>query len=248
MLAVAKGHAGEILCFDFDDSNVVILVAANVDRVQRVAVIEGDLDGAGILHHVVVGDDIAVFGQNKAGAGGSGFRDLTENIGAAGDGGVDGDHAVDSGGVDLGVGHELVSIHRVHHHFGAGALRDIHLGGDGVVSGNAPDNTAANCAAKQGTAKSQSNGFQPGTLFAGLDLGNGGADGRRLTGVIVRVAGVVTLTRFVAAGGVGIMIEVLVVVGIVVHKVLLILCRFALYMIKHNSRMCQNYEKDLHKI
>ena len=70
---------------DFQHSNVVILLAAHQLSGVLGAVGKGDLNGDGgildcVLNHVVVGNDVAVLGQHKAGTAGGGGGGLAEDV------------------------------------------------------------------------------------------------------------------------------------------------------------------------
>ena len=156
---------------------------------------------------MVVGDDIAVGGQDEAGACGGGLGDLAEDVGAAGDGGVDGNNAVGVGGVDLGVGHDLIAVHLLDHHLGAGPGRDVHLGGYLIVLHGEVGRAAAHRAAKEGAAKGQGRELEARPLLPDLPVGGLGL----AVAIVIGLAGLVV-------GGIGIMIGV---VLVVVHKDLL---------------------------
>ena len=63
----------------------------------------GDGERIRVLYHMAVGDDVAVLGENEAGAGGSAGGSAVDAVGGHGAG--DGHHVVHAGGVELGGGH-----------------------------------------------------------------------------------------------------------------------------------------------
>ncbi len=90
---VAQSHSRQILGVDLQHSYIVIAVAAHQRGGIGVAVIEGDVDGAGAAITWLV---TMLSGVDEATAGGGGLGLLAEDVG--GDGGaVDGDHTVDRG-------------------------------------------------------------------------------------------------------------------------------------------------------
>ena len=76
---------------------------------------------------MVVGDDVAVVGDNEAAAGGGGDLGLlAEDIGGLRD--IDADAAVDVGGVELGVAHEGLAVHRHRRHLHRLPAADVDVG------------------------------------------------------------------------------------------------------------------------
>ena len=64
----AMGDGGQVLGVDLDDRDVALRVAADHLGRELPAVLQGDLDLVGAVHHVVVGEDVAVLGGDDAGA------------------------------------------------------------------------------------------------------------------------------------------------------------------------------------
>lgn len=79
--------------------------------------VKRDLDGVGPVDDVVVGEDVAVFGDHEAGTGGGAGDGLAEDVGADN---IDGDTdaGVDILGVDLCRGQLFRGIHRGRVHLG----------------------------------------------------------------------------------------------------------------------------------
>ena len=113
--AVPQGDGGEAAGLDLQYGHVVVLLAADELGVVLVAVGEGDLDVDGaalvlgrLLNDVVVGGDVAVLTEDKAGARGGGGGGLPPDV----LGGVHRDaHAGGQvGGVELLRGHGLAAV------------------------------------------------------------------------------------------------------------------------------------------
>ena len=126
----------EIRALDLDDGDVVILVAADDGGIIGRAVVGRDLDGARTLDDVIVGEDVAVLGDEKAAAAGGGLCRAAEDIRRGGH--VDAHDAVDVGGVDLGHGELLLAVHLDLPDLGDLTVGDLDLrraarGGKGVV-------------------------------------------------------------------------------------------------------------------
>ena len=102
LAAVPQRHGLEAGALDFDDGNVVILVAADDGGVVLLAVVERHLDVLAAVNDVVVGDDVAVAGEDEAGAGGGGLHRLAEVVRTY-PRHVDGHHAARLGLIDLGL-------------------------------------------------------------------------------------------------------------------------------------------------
>ena len=152
---VAQSHSRQILGVDLQHSYIVIAVAAHQRGGIGVAVIEGDVDGAGVGYHVLVGDDVAVGSVDEAAAGGGGLGLLAEDVGGHG-GAVDGDHTVDRGGVHLGGTHQRLSVHLLDVDGSSGAAALLHGGltGAAAVLGQNGAAEAAGCT-DDGTAEEQ---------------------------------------------------------------------------------------------
>ncbi|CAN4032706.1 NADAR domain-containing protein, partial [Dysosmobacter welbionis] len=128
LLTVAQGDGLQAGGLDLDDRDVVVLIPAHILGVVFIAVVQGDLHGLGILHHMVVGDNIAIRGENKAGAGGCRLYRLTEEVVAVGPGDIDRHHAVDIGGVNLRVAHRRLAVHGFQCDLTDGAAADVDRG------------------------------------------------------------------------------------------------------------------------
>ena len=167
--------------------HVVGLLAADEGGVVLLAVIQGHLDGVGPVNDVVVGDNVAVLGEDEAGAaGGAGVllpallhRHLAGDV----------DAGVGVGGVDLLQGHLLDPVRLLHIHLGAlgGVLVDGGAIGaaaaQSVIEGSAAQ---ASAAAHQGTAQDQSCHSGGPVLLGGL---GGGVDMEVGTGIVVLAVG-----------------------------------------------------------
>ena len=117
---------------------------------------------------MLVGDDVAVGGNDKAGAAGGGLALLAEHV-IGGAGGVDGHHAVDGAGVHLGGGHLLAALHLLDgdgHLLGSlGSLVDGGLVGvEGAVHRRAAE---AAQAGHQGAHQHQGHRLHPQALLGG---------------------------------------------------------------------------------
>ncbi len=66
----AIGDGGQVLGVDLDDGDVALRVAADDFGGELAAVLQGDLHLVGAVHDVVVGEDVAVLGDDDAGAEG----------------------------------------------------------------------------------------------------------------------------------------------------------------------------------
>ena len=113
---------------------------------------------------MVVGDDVAVSGEDEPGAGGGGLHRLPEDVGAAAAGDVDGHHAVDVGGVDLRVAHLRLAVHGLQGDLVHRPVADLDGGLAGAVS-DPPGDPAAHGAAQQGAAQGQGRDLQSGMLL-----------------------------------------------------------------------------------
>ena len=109
VVGVAQNHRGQPLGVHLQDGHVVAFVVADEGRVIGVAVVHGYGDAVGVFHHVVVGQDIAVLGEDEAGTGRGGGGLEAPVVG--GDGGGDADGGIDVGGVNLRGGHFLAGVH-----------------------------------------------------------------------------------------------------------------------------------------
>ena len=186
----AQRYSRQILGIDFQHSHIVVAVAAHQRGRIGVAVIEGDVDGAGVGYHVLIGDDIAVGGVDEAAAGGSGLGLLAEDVGGHG-GAVDGHHTVDRGGVYLGGSHQGLPVYLFHADVSGGAVALLHGGltGAAAVLGQNGAAEAAGCA-DNGTAEDQGHhttytavvllGLHRGVCHHRLGGGLNGGPGRRL--------------------------------------------------------------------
>ena len=155
---VAQRHRGELFCVDLDHGDVVILVAADDLAVQHVAVVERDLDVAGVLDDVVVGEDIAVVGDDEAAASRRVLHGLTVDVGGV-DGGVDGDHAVDRGGVDLRHGQLALAVHLHGHDLRHLAGADLDVGLAAQRCADHVDSARADQSADERAAEHQRDGL-----------------------------------------------------------------------------------------
>ena len=109
IVGIAQNHRGQPLSVYLQDGHVVAFVVADEGGVIGVAVVHGYGDAVGVFHHVVVGQDIAVLGEDEAGTGRGGGGLEAPVVG--GDGGGDADGGIDVGGVNLRGGHLLAGIH-----------------------------------------------------------------------------------------------------------------------------------------
>ena len=134
---------------------------------------------------MLVGNDIAVLGDDEAAAGGGGLHLLAEDVG--GHGGVDGHHAVHRGGVHLGGGHQGLAVHGFDADGGSRAAGLLN-GGLAAPAGQRRAAEAAQ-AADQGATQNQSRDlgaglFPEGALFRlgglGVILAGAGGVGHRL--------------------------------------------------------------------
>ena len=119
---------------------------------------------------MLVGDDIAVLGDDEAAAGGGGLHLLAEDVGGHG-GAVDGYHAVHRGGVHLGGGHQGLAVHGFDADGRGGAAGFL----DGGFAGLAGQGRAAETAqaAHQGTAQDQGRDLGAGLFPEALPVGLG---------------------------------------------------------------------------
>ena len=168
-VAVAHGDGLEAGGVDLQHRDIIVLIGAHHGGVISLAGVQRHLHGGGSVDDVMVGDDIAVLRQDEAGTGGGVLHRLAEVVG--GGGAVDGDHAVDVGGVVLRVGHlglavhgHLLDLHRL-------PLADLDLSGISVTAG-CPHDAGTGGTAQQGAAQSQSGHLQSSLVFlAALLLG-----------------------------------------------------------------------------
>ena len=225
-VAIAQGHIGQVGGVDLDDGNIVVLIATDILGVIAVAVIKGNLHGVRVTHHMVVGDDIAVRGQDEAGTGACRLGGLTEEVGVRGGGDVDGHHAVGIGGVQLRIGHGGLAVHGLDLDLRGLAVGNVHLGGVAPrMIACQIDGAAAHQAAQQGAHQSQGRNLQAHPVFAALGLLV--LDLRLLGRLLLLLAvavdlvvhagllGVIALARLRAVLAVGVVIQV---VFIVIHK------------------------------
>ena len=209
VVRVAQHHgleAGDAL--HLDDGHVVELLAAHQDGVVALAVVEGHLNGVGPVHHVVVGDDVAVLADDKAGTGAAGLvlvvpllhrhlhRDAHAGVGVR--------------GVNFRQAHGLQPVrllhlngHRVHGVFIDDSLPLLGLGTHGAVQGRAAQTGGT---ADDGTAQHQRH--RPQTFSAlfplfGLRRGHGRHRLRRLAAAVM-IGGIVIVPSGGAVGVVGI--------------------------------------------
>src|SRR5699024_5366686 len=87
IVRISQHHGGEAFRFDFQHRHVVGGVIAYQLGVIGLPFIHGNGDGIRIFHHVVVGEDVAVIGDDEAGAGGGVDGLVAPEVG--GDGGGD---------------------------------------------------------------------------------------------------------------------------------------------------------------
>ena len=74
VIAAAKAGGGKTGGIYLQQGDVVGIVVADELGGVFVTGVGGDGDGGGVLHHMVVGDHIAVVGEDEAGAGGRSGR------------------------------------------------------------------------------------------------------------------------------------------------------------------------------
>ena len=233
-VAVAQGHIGQVGGIDLDHGDIVILIAADILRVIGITVVKGDLHGVRIAYHMVVGDNVAIRGQDKAGTGAGSLCCLSEKVGFRSGGDVDSHHAVDVGGIQLRVGHGGLAVHGLDLDLRGLAVGDIHLRGvaAGVIA-HQIGGAAAYQAAQQSAHQRQRGDLQAQTVLAVLV---GHLPALRL-GLIHRLGvlslllllltvavellvhggllGVIALARLCAVLAIGVVIQIL---FIVIHK------------------------------
>ena len=186
LAGIAQGDGGQAGGIDLQHGHVVVLLAAHQLGGVLVAVGEGHLHRHGgvvgrLLNDVVVGDDVAVLGEDKAGAGGRRGGGLAEDVHR---GGGDGDaHAgAQVGGIQLLGSHGLAAV-AVHHGLDLGVLhRLVNGGGTGAVEVAVQGRAAhARAAAYDGTGQDQSCDALAAALFTGglpgLDRSAASGDG-----------------------------------------------------------------------
>ena len=233
-VAVAQGHIGQVGGIDLDHGDIVILIAADILRVIGITVVKGDLHGVRIAYHMVVGDNVAIRGQDKAGTGAGSLCCLSEKVGFRSGGDVDSHHAVDVGGIHLRVGHGGLAVHGLDLDLRGLAVGDVHF--CSVAAGVIPHQiggTAAYQTAQQGAHQRQRGDLQAQTVLAVLV---GRLPALRL-GLIHRLGvlslllllltvavellvhggllGVIALARLCAVLAIGVVIQIL---FIVIHK------------------------------
>ena len=168
-VAVAQRHIGQVCRVDLDDGDIVILIAAHVLGVVGVAVVHGHLHGVGILHHMVVGDNVAIRGQDKAGTGAGSLCCLSEKVGFRSGGDVDSHHAVDVGCIQLRIGHGGLAVHGLDLNPRGLAVGDIHF--CSVAAGVIPHQiggAAAYQTAQQGAHQRQRRDLQTHAVLTAL--------------------------------------------------------------------------------
>ena len=67
-VAVGKSHGGQVLGLHLDHGHIRLRIAADHLAVELASIGQADFDRAGVFHHVVVGEDVAVLGHDDAGA------------------------------------------------------------------------------------------------------------------------------------------------------------------------------------
>ena len=81
VIAAANAHTGEILTGDLQDSQVIGGIIARHLSIMLHAVSGDHRQGGGAFEHVVIGDNIAIFRNDKAAAGRSRTGNLAKHIG-----------------------------------------------------------------------------------------------------------------------------------------------------------------------
>ena len=203
-MAAAQGGGGQTGSLDFQHGHVIGGVLAHELGLIFRAVVGGDGKRIRVLYHMAVGDDVAVLGENEAGAGRSTGGSAVDAVG--GHGACDGNHVVYTGGVELGGGHgTAVRGHGVGL-AGAGGrvnllLQNAQLFAQCLISGfpAAVDGSGGNAA-----AGGYQNDYQHRCQHrvpdgSGMSLGLMGLPGRTLMGSVA----VVIVGHFVGRVGVG---------------------------------------------
>ena len=103
VMAAAQGGGGQTGGLHLQNRHIVGGVLAHELGLVFRAVVGGDGERIRVLYHMAVGDDVAVLGENEAGAGGSAGGGAVDAV--RGHGAGDGHHVVHAGGVELGGGH-----------------------------------------------------------------------------------------------------------------------------------------------
>ena len=153
----ADDHGGQAGGVDLDNGDVVGLFPADVGGVILGAVYEGNLDGTGPVDDVVVGEDITVLGDDKAGTCCRAGHRLAKDVGAD-DVHRDAHAGVYILGIDLCHGELLLGVHRSGVHLGGGAVSGVD--GGGTTAGNGGVQGVGHQAACQGAHQAQSNDLQ----------------------------------------------------------------------------------------
>ena len=113
LVGVANDHGGQAGGIDLQHGYIVALVIADELGVILGAVVGGDGDGGCAFNHVVVGQDIAVIGEDEAGACRRAGGLLAPEIG--GDQAGDNAHGrIYIGGIDLCAGEDLAGVDLLH--------------------------------------------------------------------------------------------------------------------------------------
>ena len=229
-VAVAQRQIGQVCRVDLDDGDIVILIAADILRVIGITVVKGDLHGVRIAHHMVVGDNVTIRGQDKAGTGAGSLCCLSEKVGFRSGGDVDSHHAVDVGCIQLRIGHGGLAVHGLDLNLRGLAVGDIHF--CSVAAGVIPHQiggAAAYQTAQQGAHQRQRRDLQAHavlTVFVG-GLSALGLHLRLLRSLLLLLAvvvellvhtgllGVIALTWLGAVLAISIVVQIL---FIVIHK------------------------------
>ena len=199
LVAVAQGDGLQAGGVDLQHRHVIVLLAAHQSGGVLGAVGEGHLNGHGrvvhrILNDVIVGDNVPVLGEHKAGAAGRRGGGLSEDV----HGGIHRDaHAGGQvGRIQLLRGHGLAAVavgHRVHIHRGPLALidhrvrlGDLLIGRRAACAGGPAHHHAGQ---QQGDGPlGEPAGTLPGRLGSGTDRARDGS--RRGVGVVAEAAAV----------------------------------------------------------
>ena len=152
LVRVAEDDGGEALRLDLQHRDIVACIIADECRIIAAAIIGRHGDAVGILHHMVVREDVAVLGDDKAGAGRSRLGLIAEIVG--GHRGPDTDGGVHGGGIDLRGAHGRLM------RLGAGQLDGALLAGG--IGGAQPDG--------HDQGQSQQHGAEPAQAAAGACL------------------------------------------------------------------------------
>ena len=174
VIGIADDHRGQALRIDLQHRHIVALIKANDPGIVLGTVISGNGNGVGALHHMVVGQDIAVVRKEEAGTGRGGGGPLAPEIGGYG-GGDNAHSGIHIGGIDFRgregfAGIDLLDLQNgslpdaLHHR---GHAVGEHRLGLALAHQTAAQKGAAHthAAAYQGAHQNQGNGFPGAGLF-----------------------------------------------------------------------------------